>query len=176
VRIPAEPWRPIEIETSEINRASVRSPLALLLAVAPLGVTGHPRYQSRFDPKTGKRSTYCNIFLWDATRLLHAEIPHYSEGRELTARGMIDWLQGVGPSQGWRSCDGARAREHAGFGCPAAVVWRNPKVGSSHVALLLPSPAAGPQLIAQAGSVCLFGAPLARGFGNAAPLEYFAHE
>lgn len=191
MRIPIEQWRPVVFD--RINRADARSPANLLLAVAPLAVTVHPRYQPRTDPKTGIKSTWCNIFLWDATSALDAEIPHWYvehvlEGGkvkdhrgEFSALGVIGWLKREGPSAGWRSCTEAEARRRANAGMPTVATWMNPKFAGgkplpSHVALLLPSPVDGPQLIAQAGAECLFGAPIERGFGEAKPLEYFTHE
>lgn len=186
MRIPLEQWRPVVHD--RINRADARSPANLLLAVAPLAVTAHPRYQPTKDGRT-----WCNIFLWDATSALDAEIPHWyvehvleggkvaDKRGEFSALGVIGWLKREGPSNGWRSCTESEARRRANFGFPTVATWMNPKFSGgrplpSHVALLLPSPVDGPQLIAQAGAECLFGAPIERGFGDAKPLEYFTHE
>jgi hypothetical protein len=189
--IPLAQWQPVVFD--RINRADARSPSNLLLAVAPLAVNAHPRYHPKIDEKTGVKSTWCNIFLWDATSALDAEIPHFypehileggkvkQQRGEFTALGMIGWLKREGPAQGWRSCTEAEARRRADVGFPTVVTWMNPKFSGgkpqpSHVALLLPSPINGPQLIAQAGAECLFGAPIERGFGDAKPLEYYTHE
>jgi hypothetical protein len=60
------------------------------------------------------------------------------------------------------------------------VFWENPgkypdgRRKPSHIAVLLP-PVDGETRIVQAGAQCLFNVPIAKGFGNVKPLEYWTH-
>lgn len=189
MKIPPEHRLPVVHD--RINRADARSGVSLLLAVAPLAVTAHPRYQPTKDGRA-----FANVFIWDATRALvndGDEVPlwrieHVLENgeakeqpSEFTALGMIGWLRSDGKARGWRTCAEGEARRRADAGCPTVATWMNPKFidgkpQPSHLAILLPSPINGPQLIAQAGVECLFGAPIKRGFCDASPLEYYTHD
>jgi len=191
MKIPMEQWRPVEFD--RINKADARSPVSLLLALAQLAVTAHLRYRPTQTTTRADGKTWCNIFAWDSTRALDAEIPHWYAGSRLTgdgiksqrielmALGMIGWLRAEGERAGWILVSPEAARGAANQGRPAGVTWENKSVSAagkrapSHIAILLPSPDGGPQLIAQAGAECLFGESIARGFGNAKPLEFWAH-
>ena len=65
----------------------------------------NPRYrQQRND--SGGISTYCNIYVHDATRAMWANMPHWlqtSAGKwyELTANAMVDWVEKYGKAAGW---------------------------------------------------------------------------
>lgn len=43
-----------------------------------------------------------HIFVWDVTRAMGCEVPHFAGGREMTLAQMCDWLRYEGPSRGWR--------------------------------------------------------------------------
>jgi hypothetical protein len=163
-----------------------RSPEALRQTLAQFNVEHDERYQPNLFGCPGTR---CNIFLWDATRALEAEVPHWVDncGRpvkpgsagahELSAAGVIGWLRAFGAESGWQPVSAPEARALANQGRPVAVVWENPDHGrSSHVAMLLPTPEGerAPR-IAQAGAANLFDVPLPRGFGEL-KVEYFAHD
>ncbi len=177
---PLEQWKPCA--DFEVNLPANRSPSALVSVLRQFSVERHPRYQRN----AAMGATYCNIFLADGAAALGLEGPTHwwwswspecgSWRRlELSALATIGWLRNVGRERGWSTCTAAQAREHSRAGRPTCVVWENLAHASSHVAWLLPSPAGGPQLIAQSGAECLWAQPLARGFGSVSPLEYFTH-
>lgn len=83
----------------------------------PFAVGNNPRY----TPRGG--NTSCNIFVWDATRAMGAEIPHWvddagnpigvGKGRELTHEQRAGLLpEGTGPSCFSASAPGGAARNY----------------------------------------------------------------
>lgn len=141
-----------------------RSPEHLRMVLAQFDVVSNPRYQ----PRAG--ATFCNIFVWDCTRALAAEIPHWLNGRELNANELVAWLYREGRHFDWWKVDAPEARAAADAGRPVVATWRNPvPTKSGHVAMILPG-----GRIAQAGARCLFDVPLVEGFGQLA-VEFWAH-
>lgn len=162
-----------ELDAPLVNDLLRRSPEALRAVLAQFQVETSPRY------RPGDGSTYCNIFMWDATRALGCEVPHWvgEEGdrRELNCNNTVGWLELHGPAAGWREVkDAETAGIHASAGGPALVIWRNPAPGKpGHVAMFLPSSGVEPR-IAQAGARCLFDVPLDE-FGVVHGRRYFVH-
>jgi hypothetical protein len=159
-------WEPRDLP--HINDAENRSPEALAAVIDSAEVETHPRYQ----PVGGQ--TWCNIFLWDVTRALGCEIPHWvgkaPHRRELSANGICLWLRTS--QREWRRAGAAEALAHAARGGPAVACWENPD-GHGHVAVL--RPCATEIRIAQAGRVCFADGPLVRGFGSRRP-EFWIHD
>lgn len=147
-----------------------RSPYDLRRLLAQFDVERSARYQP-----TGS-ATFCNIYVWDATRALGCEIPHWLENpkRELNANAVCDWLEFVGPKAGWQRVAAQEAADRASAGYPVVAAWKNPGIGSGHVAMLLPSDG-GELRIAQAGRKNLFDAPIANGFGRHRP-RFYVHD
>lgn len=149
-----QPWLPADAPLK--STPSERS-LALYDAVInQFAVEKNPRYRRN---QQGKGETYCNIFVWDVTRAMGAEIPHWvdqtndpsvlGEGIELDANDVIQWLQSQG---GWKKVDSERAQDLANQGYPVVATWLNPG-GIGHIAVVRPgkySSSQGPT-IAQAG-------------------------
>ena len=177
-----EPW-PLTLACS----SDCRSPDCLRACVGQFDVEHNPRYR-----RDELGHTYCNCALWDFTRALECEIPHWvsgtgapvpvGKGRELTAPGMIMWLRVYGDEYGWKSLtDPSEAMAHAAAGRPVVVAWENPKItgtgqrAPSHVAIMLP-PVDGQARIAQAGADNFFDGPVERGFGKLRDLLYWWHE
>jgi hypothetical protein len=102
--------------------------------------------------KKGTGDTYCNIFVWDVTRAMGAEIPHYVDAQTdqprsypdtggvyyMTANKMGDWLDTTGRAYGWKRVSAAEAQAYANRGCPAVTTWKN-AVGHGHVQVVCPS-------------------------------------
>jgi predicted chitinase/murein DD-endopeptidase MepM/ murein hydrolase activator NlpD len=142
-------------------------------------VGSNPRHQ----PRDG--NTYCNIFAWDVTRAMGAEIPHWvdgagnpvgvGEGRELDANGGHLWLQNNGPQHGWREVSAEEAQALANQGHPTVASWHNPG-GIGHIAVVRPGEITdrGPA-IAQAGGSNFNEGHVRDGFGNARP-QYFVND
>ncbi|MFL5354695.1 peptidoglycan-binding protein [Archangium sp.] len=137
----------------------------------------------RYTPRGG--NTYCNIFVWDATRAMGAEIPHWvdgagnptgvGKGRELNANATVDWLHQHGGEQGWRKVSAEEAQRLANQGHPATAVWKNPS-GIGHVAMVRPGEitSQGPA-IAQAGGRNFNNGHVKDSFGTR-PVEYWVND
>jgi hypothetical protein len=145
----------------------------------------------RYRPSEGK--TYCNIFLWDVTSAMGAEIPHYVDAetneprtypdvkgaRELNAVAIDKWLHEHGEKYGWREVDAETAQRYANEGKPA--VTTAGAVG--HVQVVCPSnggtydPAKG-VTIAQAGRRLYNYAYISSTYGaeTLKNISYFVHD
>jgi hypothetical protein len=179
VEAPIAPWQPIRFTFATLS-TSARSATAYVAALDALPLLESPRYQP------GKGTTFCNIFVWDATRLLGCEIPHWvdldgnscamGKGREQTANDMVDWLSENGQRHGWGPCGPATAQLLASRGNPAVAVWKNPD-GVGHVAMVRPGelhPEKGPH-IAQAGKTNFRHGHVLDGFGSGRAVDYYVH-
>ena len=119
-------------------------------------VASNPRYAQRDG------NTYCNIFAWDVTRAMGAEIPHwvdnaghpqpYNSGHEMDANSTNRWLNQHGPEQGWRPVSAAEAQRLANLGFPAvASIDESPDIG--HIGVVRPGSDSGQgPALAQAGA------------------------
>jgi hypothetical protein len=126
---------------------------------------------TQFQVETAKRyaaadgKTFCNIFVWDVTRALGCELPHWWLSKELSANGLSEWLKKQGEMHGWSRASELEARGAAEKGLPAIAIWVNPDGGSGHVAVLVPSADPTKTEIAQAGLANFSRGSLERGFG-----------
>ena len=166
------PWLPVDAPVQGVP--GIRTPEAYLDVCKQFDVEKNPRYA----PKAGK--TYCNIYVWDCTKALGCEIPHWfhpvtgqptavSAGAEMRANDMFGWLTVHGSEAGWSPMSPLDASWRANRGDPTVILWRNPR-GIGHVAMLLPD-----DLIAQAGGTNLWRARVEEGFGTSHPLHFFSH-
>ncbi|MDR0858773.1 MAG: hypothetical protein LBN97_07075 [Oscillospiraceae bacterium] len=141
---------------------SERSPELYNDIIEQFGVESNPRYT---PGKLG--ATWCNIYVWDVTSAMGAEIPHYTDAQtgeprtypdvagaiELNAAAVDDWLETKGAEYGWREVSAEIAQAAANAGLPT--VGTSGDVG--HVQMIVPSrdgtynPATGPA-VSQAGS------------------------
>lgn len=160
--------------------------------------------QERYEP--GRRgSTYCNIFVWDATRAMGVELPHWVDKvsgkpvdaneirryyaahgypggdddpyRELDANATTRWLRNEGQSYSWKKVTAQEAQEAANQGVPSVVAWEN-KGGIGHIAMVRPGtfdPNKGPT-IAQAGATNYRSATVYDGFRRVDGLEYYIYD
>jgi hypothetical protein len=141
---------------------------------------------ARYKKSGGK--TYCNIFVWDVTYAMGAEIPHYldpktgvpqlsfSEGNQYqNAPRMFDWLRDYGAGYGWNETSSINAIERANTGYPTVAVWKS--AGDGHIAMVVPQKNEDTGvMIAQAGAANYNHASLNKGFGsNKTPL-YYTHD
>jgi hypothetical protein len=170
--IPLDPWKPTL--PAVFNGPGERSPLELRAVCAQFDVEHAGRYAVRDMNGDGRSETFCNIYVWDATTALKAEVPHWVGKSELNANAVIDWLAWYGSAQGWLETGKADALAYARRGCPVVVCWKNVTGGSGHVAMMLPPHDTEPR-IAQAGRRNLFDVPLSAGFG-ARPIRFYVHE
>lgn len=108
----------------------------------------NPRYAQKRDDGGRIKSTYCNIFMWDVTRAMGAEVPHWvdksgnpaavGKGNEMNANATYDWLHAHGARFGWRRiADQAEAQRLANAGYPVIVALKKPG-GIGHLAVIRP--------------------------------------
>lgn len=177
---PPAPWLPYRVDA--YSDASCRAAWRVEAVVRALQVETNPRYTPRDLNKDGTRETFCNIFLWDFTVAMGAEIPHWTRpdgtpcpvgnGTELSANRTLDWMLDYGLRHGWRQIDEKDARVFARAGDPTVALWQH-HGGIGHVAAVIPA-RPDETYIAQAGAVNFSRGPLARGFGRLAP-GFFTH-
>jgi LysM repeat protein len=166
------------------NGPGQRDPAIYSQLINQFAVGNNPRYLP------GDGNTYCNIFAWDVSRAMGAEIPHWidSSGNiaapgalhasEMNINGGVNWMRSHGVTQfGWNSGTPKQAQDAANQGKVSVVMWKNTGSGHGHVAVLRPGTAtAGGPEIAQAGRHNFNDGHVVNGFGHLGPLEYFWHE
>lgn len=127
-----------------------RSPERYRAVIEQFQVDSAKRYMVN---KRGNNDTYCNIFLWDVTSAMGAEIPHYTDwetgtplsyenidsAKQMNANRISDWLNSHGPKYGWYEVTPEQAQQLANEGRPAVTVWKNPTGGHGHVQVVSPS-------------------------------------
>ena len=131
------------------SQKGARDPNVYRNVIDQFQVETNPRYAVN---KRGKNDTYCNIFLWDVTKAMGAEIPHYvdpqtleartyqdSGTKELNANGIYDWLGKKGPDYGWVQVTPEQAQQYANQGLPVVTAWKNQEGGHGHVQVVCPS-------------------------------------
>ena len=166
--------------------ASNRNRLLYENVINQFAVGVNPRYAHRFNKEKKTWSTFCNIFLWDVTRAMGAEIPHWvnrsgepvgvGKGNELSANGVCGWIQKHGTRYGWRRIESAeQAQTLANAGHPTVLVWNNPR-GIGHVSVVRPGTLNdhGPE-IAQAGGKNVNRARVYTIFRRSAQIEYWGN-
>lgn len=176
-----DPRMEMEVIPDITNLEGQRSALNYIAAVNQFEVETNPRY---VRGHLGGRETYCNIYLWDVTKAMGCEIPHWidpatgvkvlvGKGKEQVANGICDWMQTHGLTVGWMQCGKKKATERASKGFPTVVLWKN-QGGIGHVAMILP----GIDFvhIAQAGGSNFFDKDIIKGFGNLGPLLFYTHD
>jgi hypothetical protein len=184
--LPTEFWRPAvpAIRSDENNR----SPELYNAVISQFRVETAERYRPfRND------ATYCNIFFWDVTCAMGAEIPHYTDYETgepryypdvKGAKGMLaveidKWLKEYGADYGWHEVDAETAQRYANEGKPAVTTG-----GSlDHVQVVCPSrngefdPIRG-VTVAQAGSRVTSYSYISAIYGADAmgKVSYFVHD
>lgn len=159
-------WRPTAPRST--NGSDNRSAIRYRAVIDQFDVESNKRYAA--DPNG---ATKCNIFAWDVTRAMAAEIPHWRFKDELNANAIFDWLSGEGTDYGWHWCTDSIARQRALEGFPTVVAWKNP-VGVGHIAVVIPSKEPGVR-IAQAGGANFADRSVVAGFGSRI-VRYFTHD
>lgn len=104
--------------------------------------------------------TCCNVFVWDVTRAMGAEIPHVVKGNGeseienqsiwLSANGMNQWLKECGPRHCWQEASIEEAQSLANLGHPAVATIYCEPVG--HIGIVRPGDMLNGPALAQAGT------------------------
>ncbi|MDR0951714.1 MAG: hypothetical protein LBM18_02185 [Oscillospiraceae bacterium] len=185
--LPTQFWQPTTpaLTNSESNRSAEN----LRAVIDQFNVETAERYRPYRDGYT-----YCNIFVWDVTSAMGAEIPHYIDSKTgeiriypdtsgttpLDAAGIERWLAGYGAGYGWREVSAQEAQAAANAGKPAVTT-----AGSiGHVQVVCPSenasfdPVRG-VTVAQAGSKVYNYTYISNIYGAAtlnSRIRYWVHE
>lgn len=144
-----------------VSAPGARSPMRTLAVIEQFRVSAAARYAPAPRVDTPGTDTFCNIFLWDFTAAMGAEIPHWVDARgepaapgngnrETRANELVDRLQKG--AWGWRPCSQESAHAQATLGLPVVAGWKNGLGGPGHVAVVMP--VEGALRLAQAGAVC----------------------
>lgn len=162
-------WIPIDAPLK--SDLSNRSPERYNDILDQFAVANNPRY----TVQPGK--TWCNIFVWDATKAMGAEVPHWVDSngntaavgakgaKELGANGIAQWFQNHGERHGWRAVSVEEAQRMANEGRPVVASWRNPDASKpGHVAMVRPGE--GGLTVAQAGATNSNSMAINKAFGT----------
>ena len=171
-------WVPVDAPAK--GSPSARNADTYNNVINQFAVGNNPRY----EPRDG--NTYCNIFAWDVTKAMGAEIPHWvdangnpaaqGKGRELDANDTNTWLNQHGEKNGWRKVSAEEAQRLANEGHPAVASWNNPD-GIGHIAVVRPGEVTGNgPSIAQAGSENFNDGHVYDSFPRGAEVEYFVND
>lgn len=152
-------------------------------------VTHNQRYAKNvMDGKSKSGVTWCNIYAWDSTEAMGAEIPHWynpntgepmgvgeSGAVEMGTDRMNSWMDKFGTQNGWRQMTAAEAQQAANAGKPTIAL------SQGHVAMVAPSEAGydpgpyGPRICQAGGSNFEYGTTKG-GFGREySQVRYFTH-
>lgn len=144
--IPSNSW--IVANPALTNLTGTRNAALYSAIINQFNVEDNERYRVN---KQGIGDTYCNIYTWDITRAMGAEIPHFIEEatgkpvtsggegiKEMTANDINDWLHTYGEQYGWTQVTAQEAQEYANQGSPAITSWKNPD-GHGHLQVVCPS-------------------------------------
>jgi hypothetical protein len=167
-----------------INAPGARDRSTYSQLIDQFAVGNNPRY------KPGDGKTYCNIFVWDVTRAMGAEIPHWvdnhgniavpfgSGANEININGGVDWMKNHGvEDHGWQSVTAQQAQDAANDGRLAVVLWKNQTGGHGHTAVVRPGELTTKgAAIAQAGAHNFNLGHVVNGFGSISSLLYFCHD
>lgn len=136
-----DPWLPYE----PVRVYTERSPENYWAALRQFDVEHAVRYQ------VWNKRTFCNIFVWDGTRALGCEIPHWVDkdgtivkpfsytSWETTANILgAQWLPRWGAQYGWKRCEKDDGEDRARRGLPVVLSYVA-TVGPGHVAFLMPN-------------------------------------
>jgi hypothetical protein len=185
--LPTQFWKPTTPAIT--NSADNRSPEHLRAVIDQFNVETAERYRPYRDGYT-----YCNIFVWDVTSALGAEIPHYVDSNTGELRTYPDtdattalgataterWLDSHGADYGWTEASPEQAQAFANAGKPAVTT-----AGSlGHVQVVCPSEDGGYDsvrgvTIAQAGSEVYNYTYISNIYGAAtlnSRIRYWVHE
>jgi hypothetical protein len=99
-----------------------RSKRGYLNVIAQFAAGHNPRYAP--DAKGASRA---HVFVWDVSRAMGCEIPHFLGGRELSLAQTVDWMKLSSQPRGWRRVKIETAIEQVEAGNLVVMVPRDPK-------------------------------------------------
>ncbi len=117
-------------------------------AIDQFGVGKNPRYAPDEDGKSR-----AHIFIWDLSRAMHAEVPHFVGIKELSLAQTCDWIRYEGGGRGWLKCDLNRAFEAVAAGMPVLALPKELKLKAVGVVRPDDRTPDGKPVLAAAGAV-----------------------
>lgn len=126
-----ETWRAVNAPIQ--SRPGRRSPELYELVLKQFAVAHNPRYRGE-----GPDRSRAHIFIWDVTRAMNAEVPHFQGARELTLAQTAEWVRHDALMLGWKRADQATALASAQNGSPVLALPRDLKL--KFLALVCPVP------------------------------------
>jgi hypothetical protein len=151
------------------SREGKRSADAYEQVINQFAVGTNPRYEP-----DGPDKPRAHIFVWDVTKAMNAEIPHFVGPKEMGLGQTVDWVRLEGPMRGWRKVPAPDAIEQALLGCPVVALPKDPR--TKMIAMVRPAPAGanGQPRFATAGKSRANDLGLLEALGVFAA-EYFVH-
>ena len=144
-----------------------RSQQVYLSVLKQFAVGTNPRYEP--DAPERYRS---HIFVWDVTRAMGCEIPHFVGAKELSLVQTCDWLRHEGPMRGWSRTSAAGVIALAKKGQPVIAMPKDPRLKG--LALVYPQKDTAFPKVVGAGARRGWGLPLADVIG-VSQAEFFTH-
>ncbi|PZR17684.1 MAG: hypothetical protein DI536_05090 [Archangium gephyra] len=145
-----------------------RSEALYASVVNQFGVTVNPRYE---EDAPGKGRGH--IFVWDVSRAMNCEIPHFVGAKELSLVQTCDWLRHEGPMRGWKRANDYELLEGTSRGWMVVVMPKDRSI--RQIAIVAPQKDEGKPKLTGVGLIRSDGAFAKEMFG-ANPLECFYHE
>lgn len=137
-------WRAVKSPfTSKIGE---RTKDAYEKAFKQFAIGFNPRYE-----EDGPGKPRGHIYVWDVSRAMGCEIPHFVGARELTLSKTIEWLRHEGPMRQWLKISESDSFRWADLGMLVVAVPRDPKI--NQLAIVVPQAEADVPLLTGAGLV-----------------------
>jgi len=124
-------WKAVQAPLQ--SREGRRSKELYEMVVKQFGVTVNPRYD---DDAPGKMRGH--IFVWDLSRAMNCEIPHFVGPKELTLAQTCDWLRHEGPMRGWKRVTEGEIIERANEGKLVIALPRETR--TKYLGVVMPQP------------------------------------
>lgn len=124
-------WKALQAPAQ--SRAGKRSKDLLLNVVNQFGMMVNKRYD---EDAPGKIRGH--ILVWDVSRAMDCEIPHFVGAKELTLAQTCDWVRHEGPMRGWKRITDSDIYGAAESGHLVIALPRDTR--TKHIAIVLPQP------------------------------------
>jgi hypothetical protein len=122
-------WKAVQAPLQ--SREGRRSKDLYEMVIKQFGVTVNPRYD---EDAPGKIRGH--IFVWDLSRAMNCEIPHFVGAKELSLAQTCDWLRHEGPMRGWKRVTDSEIIERANAGMLVIALPRETR--TKQIAVVMP--------------------------------------
>ncbi len=160
-------WKAVQAPVQ--SREGHRSGDVLDQLIKQFAVGTNPRYEP-----DGPERPRGHIFLWDVSRAMGCEVPHFVGAKELTLGQTCDWLRHEGPMRGWQRLGEDDAFAAADAGQLVVAMPRDIKVKQLAIVYPQDPPDDGRPLLAAAAKRRGSGLKVVEAFGLP-QADYFTH-